>query len=213
MKLIEVLVKKQREEGWKWPECAMSIAQDGNGSVYGYACKSLNLSKINMWRSKSGNDLCPGVLFECKSEDWDTSFITREEYEAALAASKEMLVNKPVAWDGQGLPPVGAECELYDCEKWIEVRIKYTGDNVVVVHEFGSAHSERVFHLAKKPENFRPIRTEAERNRDVFCRQLVRYLDRECDANNPFCENDVAAFYDAIAAGKIPGVKLEAPDA
>jgi len=106
-------------------------------------------------------------------------------------------------WNGEGLPPVGCECELYDCEEWIEVKIKYIGDQVVVVHAFGSALHERVFHLAKHPDRFRPIRTEAERKRDESVQALSEFFGHAAGLYN------LHGLYDAIAAGKIPGVRLE----
>lgn len=190
MKLIEILVRDLPKRGG-WPVGIDKLVQNSIGCVYQAG------GGTPLWRLDV-------------TQDWELAEISRGEYYIALDASKEMLVNKPVAWDGQGLPPVGCECELYDCEKWIEVRIKYTGDNVVVVHEFGSVTSERVFHLAKKPENFRPIRTEAERKRE----QAVEAISQVIEYRHGCSHKSLAGWIcSAIAAGKIPGVKLEAPDA
>ena len=111
-----------------------------------------------------------------------------------------------IEWNGDGMPPEGCECELYDCERWIEVKIKYIGDHVVVVHEFSSSLPERVFHLAKHPDRFRPIRTEEERKRDeavdAFCDELE--VARDCGARD-----NLAKIYRAIATGKIPHITLK----
>ncbi|WP_314421879.1 hypothetical protein [Pseudescherichia vulneris] len=206
MKLIEILARDLHKFGG-WPEGADECHRFMNEAEINF------YDRFGEWEEDC---LVKYGAFAIEAERFDAppceyEIVTRQEYEAALAASKEMLVNKPVAWDGQGFPPVGCECELYDCEKWIEVRIKYTGDDVVVVNEFGSAHSERVFHLAKKPENFRPIRTEAERKRSDICDKIYGAMTNAERKDN---RSDMAeAVYDAIAAGKIPGVKLEAPDA
>ncbi|CAM8502202.1 hypothetical protein [Enterobacter asburiae] len=164
--------------------------------------------------------------------------VTREQYEAALAASKEMTINKPdydgwipwrggecpvdgdvvvdvkfraqgqadldgdfadnfrwehfsngadvVAyrlhksehhkpqWDGEGLPPVGTRCEFISNDtSWGEVDvIGIDGDKVVFKPSgetyYGIVPSQR--HI------FRPIRSEAERNRDEAVRDFVRQL-------------------------------------
>lgn len=176
MKLIDLLVQELPKRGG-WPDNTTALVQNSSGYVY----------------QAGGGD----YLFRfMRTDDWELAEVTRDQYEAAL---------QQAVWNGEGLPPVGCECELYDCEKWIEVKIKYTGDNVVVVHEFGSAHPERVFHLAKKPENFRPIRTEAERKREEAVEalsQLVEY--RHGCGHMPMA----GWIYDAIAAGSIPGIKL-----
>lgn len=107
------------------------------------------------------------------------------------------------AWGGEGHPPVGTECELLFCENWNPVIIKFVGEKYVVA-ERTDLGCEVVYCIAGMPERFRPIRTEAERKRDEFINQLMKELlflghDRE----------QAGSLYDAIAAGKIPGVKLE----
>lgn len=112
-----------------------------------------------------------------------------------------------VEWNGDGLPPIGCECELYDCEKWLEVQIKYIGDHVVVVHAFGCAMPERVFHLAKYPDRFRPIRTEAQRKRSDICDKIYGAMTNAARKDN---RSDMAeAVFDAIAAGTIPHITLK----
>jgi len=150
--------------------------------------------------SGHGPDFChPGAVPR------GAEFVTRQQW---LSAKERKNM---VEWNGEGLPPVGCECELYDLEQWIEVKIKYIGDHVVVVHAFGSAVHERVFHLAKHPDKFRPIRPKAERHREEVGRALFDAINwNQCD--EPVSDSrmeDYRKAYDAIAAGKIPGVKLE----
>ena len=70
----------------------------------------------------------PKIEFE-KASDVAIS-VSREEYEAALAASKP-------EWDGDGLPPVGCKCEWQDknTKAWIPVVIAYSSEWVTVVRE------------------------------------------------------------------------------
>lgn len=54
---------------------------------------------------------------------------------------------------------------------------------------------------------FIPFRTEAERKRDAFINAVLDDMRViPCDLS---LRDEVAVIYDAIAAGKIPGVKLE----
>lgn len=183
MKLIDLLVQELPKRGG-WPDGSTRCMQtDGMYVTF-----------------PDIGDHCDFVA-KCMADG--VRIATRDQYEAALAASKTP------AWNGEGLPPVGAECEIKRMADWMPVTIKFISERHTIFTTLGG--TEDCYQTCSL--QFRPIRTEAERKRDVFCRELVRYLDRECDANNPFCENDVAGFYEAIAAGNIPGVKLEAPDA
>lgn len=96
--------------------------------------------------------------------------VTKEQYEAALSAEQH-----PV-WDGEGLPPVGTKCE-FKCATgvWSEVEITAIARNGLCFVEPGK-DGENYVAFSRE---FRPIRSEADKNRD-----------------------------DAIAAGKIPHIKL-----
>lgn len=121
----------------------------------------------------------------------------KEQYEAALAASKQ------VEWDGEGLPPVGCECEVKGAagdDSWsvgeILSHTKFRGRDCAVfqTEEMVSASSY---------EYFRPIRTEADSKRDGFIDLLMTewaFLGQDGE--------QAGELYDAIAAGKIPGIKL-----
>ncbi|SAD27213.1 Uncharacterised protein [Enterobacter hormaechei] len=56
---------------------------------------------------------------------------------------------------------------------------------------------------------FRPIRSEADKKRDEAAKGLIEYLDTEADIDNVFSIKDVIGFYDAIAAGKIPHIRID----
>ena len=56
---------------------------------------------------------------------------------------------------------------------------------------------------------FRPIRSEADKKRDEAAKGLIEYLDKETDIDNVFSIKDVIGFYDAIAAGKIPHIRID----
>jgi len=173
MKLIDLLVPEFNKSGG-WPKTIDSAVR--MKLPCGYWTKELN-----------------GTLyFTDKSSNHR---IYKGEYEAALAASKED------EWSGDGLPPAGCECELFDCDEWNPVVIKFVGEKYVVTERTDLGY-EVVYCLAERTDRFRPIRTEAERKRDEAIKAMIN-----CSA--VLLEVTAGLIYDAIAAGEIPGVKIE----
>lgn len=104
-------------------------------------------------------------------------------------------------WNGDGIPPVGTVCMANLANGWTDVKVAYIGDE-------GGCREALVFEIkTTKPawaDEFRPLSTEAEKAREAACRAISHILDE--DRNFQF---NAKKIYDAIAAGKIPGVKLE----
>ncbi|HHI1218920.1 TPA: hypothetical protein ACP4T3_004181 [Escherichia coli] len=211
MKLIDLLVKELPKRGG-WPDGALSITQDNGGSLCVWDTNDPHYDGLS-WKHHTGNSL---MYFWCGewtmplSYDHKVAIVTYWQYKAALAESQ-----KP-AWNGEGLPPVGCECEYLDNNgKWYPVTIKYASDQLVVISgvtkilgvEQGTEIAKDI--IIDKPQ-FRQLRTEAERKREVAAQAL-------CDSLGGIGKVDEKLgfgtmwfnVYDAIAAGKIPGVKLE----
>lgn len=103
-------------------------------------------------------------------------------------------------WNGEGLPPVGCECEYLDSNnEWYPVTIKYASNQIVVIcgmtNIFGE---EQETEIAKdiqldKPQ-FRPIRSEAERKRDAII-SIIDKAYKDC----PHSDAVSHAIYEAIA--------------
>lgn len=117
-------------------------------------------------------------------------------------------------WNGEGLPPAGCECEYLDSNnEWHPVTIKYASNQIVVICGMTNIFGEKQeTEIAKdvqldKPQ-FRPIRSEADRKRDAAVEAIDRYMP-EFIPDTPNDYYNSKKIYDAIAAGKIPGVKLE----
>ena len=118
-------------------------------------------------------------------------------------------------WNGDGLPPVGCVCEVksgdtfadYD---WVKIKVAYShmGELIGIVDMPGESIHDDMEKLSSGycGAIFRPLRTEAEKARDTAIDALhhVTYGPKEFTYGE-ICE----MIYDAIAAGKIPGVKLE----
>lgn len=140
--------------------------------------------------------------------DVDCHMVRRDQYESALAASQNP------AWNGEGLPPVGCECEYLNSNgEWSAVTVKYASEQLIVISGATKIlEEEQETEIAKdiiidKPQ-FRPLRTEADRKRDAAVEAIDYWLPEYIpDTPNEFYH--AKKIYDAIAAGKIPGVKLE----
>lgn len=216
MKLIDLLVQELPKRGG-WPHNALSITQDDDGSLCVWDTNDPHYDGFS-WKHHTGNSLVHywhGIEDVPLSCDHRESIVTYWQYKAALAASQ-----KPT-WNGEGLPPVGAKVEFFINPKlrysnaWVPaagtemevVAHKTTtdGNDVAVCYwdEVGAGRS-----CCFVPESLKPLRTEAERKRDAAAEAIDWYMPEFIpDTPNEFYH--AKKIYDAIAAGKIPGVKLD----
>lgn len=182
MKLIDLLVQELPKRGG-WPE--------------GYDLMSTNR---HGWVSAYKNNGCVS-LFElciCSSEQ---GIVTRDQYEAALGEPQK------AKWDGEGLPPVGCECECHVDEGVIHcIVVGYDFDGKAVVMR--NVPARKYFSIQANSGRIKPLRTEVERKRDAAVEAIDYWLPEYIpDTPNEFYH--AKKIYDSIAAGKIPGVKLE----
>lgn len=322
MKLIDMLVEDGMN-GWQWPDGVECITQDNGSSIYkgvAFGYHKAPYLKKNIWLANNGTGHADAKIkkYDVVADDWDTAIITREQYEAALAASKHCdhkwipsegrtqsgylcskcgnydgpgydwidwpggecpvprgtlvdvryrdsqaypdrigtpalvagghgatyhhwlhdgmgndiisyRLHKPQeaeqaeaddeadlnecigqdatpVWNGEGLPPVGCECEYLDSNnEWYPVTIKYASNQIVVIcgmtNIFGE---EQETEIAKdiqldKPQ-FRPLRSEADRKREEAVKTIML---------TGWCQAAAEEIYDLVAAGKVPGMKVE----
>lgn len=193
MKLIDLLVKELPKRGG-WPEGMVSVAQSLiDGELYFYS-KGYDGTGAD-FKSIYCLDLCDEHLDSLPQ----LPSITKEQYESALAASQKQ------AWNGGGLPPAGVECEARlrcnDAE-WFFFRCVAVDCGVA----FGWAGNEAAT-LGKGSYEFRPLRTESERKHEAVLESICAVL--EMVAQDYKREDEAKLIYEAIAAGKIPGVKLD----
>lgn len=127
-----------------------------------------------------------------------------EDLVSAKRERDELRAEQQPVWNGEGLPPVGAECEVRRVADWMPVTIKFISEYHTVFKTFGG--TEDCYQTCSL--QFRPIRTEAERKREKIAEALIRFLDQETDLDNPYRKRDVQTFIDYIEAGEIPGVRL-----
>lgn len=187
MKPIELLVQELPKRGG-WPKNVTHIWQDYDRELMFYgkggAMTGIFLNELAVDHRKLGSS---------------GAKVTRWQYESALAASQ-----KP-AWNGEGVPTVGCECEyISNGTSWGKVKvIGFDGEKIVI------RPSGEIYYAITPSDKdvFTPLRTEAERKRDAFIDAVLDDMRTiPCDLS---LRDEVAVIYDAIAAGKIPGVKLE----
>lgn len=197
MKLIDLLAQELPKRGG-WPHDALSITQDNDGSLCVWDTNDPHYD--GSWKHHTGNSL---MYFWCGetamplSCDNKESIVTYWQYKAALAESQK------TAWNGEGLPPIGVECEWLASgdHDWLPVTVLvYDGDGACLKPSDGS----QPFFVGNVC-GFRQLQTEAESKRDA----AVEAMQREADEGNNWVYSEYEIIYDAIAAGKIPGVKLE----
>lgn len=163
MKLIDIFVRDLHKFGG-WPNGAVEchrFVDEANIDFY---------DADGEWQEdcfiRYGNFAQEAVrksITACESES-----VTKEQYDEAIAATKR-------GWDGVGFPPVGCECEFFDCEKWLKVTMLYGGSQLVVLFDHDN-QIERSFSTSRIDGKFRPIRSEAERKRDEAVKEFVRQL-------------------------------------
>lgn len=125
------------------------------------------------------------------------------EIDSSNKQFESLATKEDEAWRGDGLPPVGAECEwLVVDHNWIGVKVLAYHDDEAWLQPLNGAKSFTV----GGPGDFRPIRTEAERKREE-----AEGAMRLCLKGTGYGMMQGAAkiVFDAIAAGKIPNIKLE----
>lgn len=201
MKLIDLLVKELPKRGG-WPDGAEIAVQDADSQICfsSHGDVYANKSQTDWYGGDWGDGDWSNPFIDTIADDRHECIVTRGQYESALTASKKLT------WNGEGLPPVGCECEAKyresDSAEWFLFRCVGVDCGVA----FGWAGKEAVT-LGKGSYEFRPLRTEAEIKRDAFINAVLDDMRViPCDLS---LRDEVAVIYDAIAAGKIPGVKLD----
>ena len=195
MKLIDLLVQELPKRGG-WPDGAeyARVSYFGVGKI---------LVDFRFPDAYGELSYCIGVIARNLIDtgtDVDYHMIRRDSYESALAASQ-----KP-AWNGEGVPPVGCECESKQFSQvdWNKLKVVAVCDG----HVFGFWGNGVSTALDSKMWEFRPLRTEAEMKRDEAIEEMLKIATMHTTKSLGL---DLAlnSIYSAIAAGKIPGVKLD----
>lgn len=186
MKLIDLLVQELPKRGG-WPADYKFCVQDGDGDLkFGvspqvYFCddevwrKAADSKYFEVWGSDNGPGYDDGFFNVGRSSDFYVSVVMLSQYEAALAASKQ------TAWNGEGLPPVGCECEREVPGGWSRCRINYASSALIVYQMLDTGNEYASTLSAFK---FRPIHTEAERKREERIKAMYQWAEDAYDLSN-----------------------------
>lgn len=105
-------------------------------------------------------------------------------------------------WSGEGLPPVGCECERSWCgDNWLACTVLFVSAETVVVK---LATREAAYGVSEV--KFRPIRSEEDKKREGVVQEILKILE---GPGSPYSDAKARKIYDAIVDGKVRGVKLE----
>lgn len=205
MKLIDILVQELPKHGG-WIKGHYQCAQDKSGEVCFYTKGKIHLIRYGMWSIPCGSEAThdgESRVVTSLADDYAETIITREQYEAALAASKP-------EWDGEGLPPVGCECmvrgEIGD-DGWYECK--------VIAHTFFDGYNCAVFQTestvsCSSEGNFRPIRSEADKKKEEAIKAIFDTLAQYDNLKGCHTYEGKADYmFSAIAAGKIPHISID----
>lgn len=174
MKLIDILAQELPERGG-WIKGHYQCAQDKSGEVCFYTKGKIHITQYGLWSISVGSDAKHDGFSRVVitlADDYAETIITREQYESALAASTP-------EWDGEGLPPVGCECEYEtNFDGWQSVRIELIKSEGIAFTWLANSQAYNGLDCVgvQKSGSFRPKRTEAERKRDEAVRDFVRQL-------------------------------------
>lgn len=193
MTLLELLVQELPKRGG-WPEGVNCISTHADGMVF-------HDGSIQSYRF---NEFCLDGWKPGKEHGY-TNAVSKNQYEAALAASKQP------EWDGEGRPPVGVTCEHRPGDgttenEWEAVTVLGISERPDgIFTDFWLRKEDGSSYIVRNAYRFRPIRTEAERKREEAAKSMLEVIESQ---KHRYTENAYMLIYDAIAAGKIPGVKL-----
>lgn len=135
----------------------------------------------------------------------------QEATEADDEADLNDCIGQGVAqvWSGEEKPTIGTKCEHHSGGQWEVVTIAGIYENLVTgFTDYWMVKEDGCSYTVGNPYRFRPIRSEADKKRDEAVEDIDYWLPESVsDTPNEFYH--AKKIYDAIAAGKVRGVKLE----
>lgn len=105
-------------------------------------------------------------------------------------------------WDGEGLPPVGCECEIKFIgdtppSEWFSFKLIGMHDEIAIITLDGENTWRHISQLSPVKVKFRPLRTEEEKERESAINDIALLIGR-----GTFSQ-DAERIYDAISSGEI----------
>lgn len=112
-------------------------------------------------------------------------------------------------WNGDGVPPIGYACEMQDSKgTWLPVDIIAKNDGFT----FGWSYDYRIVLFGDGPDEFRPLRTEAEKEIEAATQSILDILN-DYDFEMVHIRSDqkriASDIVERILAGQVSGIKSE----
>lgn len=194
MKLIDLLVRELPKRGG-WPDGAVECQRFVDEANIDFYDENGNWDDDCLLAYGAiAAELVRKPVFSCEHEQ-----VTFDQYQSALAASQK------VEWSGEGKPDIGTKCEHHSDGQWEVVTIAGIYENLVTgFTDYWMVKEDGCSYTVGNPYRFRPLRTEADKKREIAIDWIVSIMPTD-----EMAETVAGYLYDAIAAGKIPGVKLE----
>lgn len=208
--LVDAVQDKPAADGWiEWGggECPVN-ASEMVDVMFGCGGRvSTNIADCWRWNhSGTDSDIIAYRLHKpTKSEQvraaaWNTyAGITEPDAESDL--NECIGQNAAPVWNGEGLPPVGCEFE-YGSHR-TKAKCLAVAHHMVFASKGNPDDEESDYEelmISILDSEFHPVRTEAERKRDEAVKTIML---------TGWCQAAAEEIYDLIAAGKVPGMKLE----
>lgn len=168
MKLVDILAVELK----CWPELlGDAVGQAADGTLH----NEMEPEDVEIDRTLESYTLCKHFISDIVTRaEWQAAVdaLNQSELDAVLAKNEQLAAARaeriPV-WNGEGLPPVGIECEWHpNVHGWVKVKILGRDGSDTWYRASGEEHSQTCRNMAF----FRPIRTAEqvaaeEREKDI----------------------------------------------
>ena len=209
MKLVDILAR----ELTAWPDDLECAHQDHDGEIRFYGGKEETI-RFDFMAQEKAHDR--GVNRKSRTgsritrAEWQAAVdaLNQSELDAVLAKNEQLAAARAEriqAWNGEGLPPVGAICEVL----WNESRVEYLRTKVFGVNEHGQPihrfdegpkkyqYQADVLRTASGTQVFRPIRTAEQVAAEEREKEIADMMEVTSDGITCMDRDDALALYKA----------------
>lgn len=183
MTLLEILVTKLD----RWPDDYFYATQNASGHVYISRDEPKRSADVfGAWVTGCEYFHIHSLVFK-QASDYKTSIVNRDDWQEAKK-------DKPIKWDGKGLPPAGSRCRIRnkiggEDSEWVDCAIVAHGKEQIIFQRDGSlewaGHKDNYF--------FSRIMTPEEKQRHRACLDMLKQFP----SSDEIDYNQCVKLYDA----------------
>lgn len=143
---------------------------------------------VKMFKAPAGElDLNPAHNRHAKS--WAHSGMNADIVAYRLSKPDKPAEPESTAWNGEGLPPVGVMCEVFDSKQWHPCVVVGNYDG----YAFAWNYDHKISVTSNAASTFRPIRSQEEIEREQAIAEMWAIIHKEDDEDKSVVES----LYDA----------------